>query len=67
MFEYKNFLISKIKFIHFVREIMQKYLNENLCIQFVILNVLQKIIKMFFFSFFFNMCIIFSHYFTIAD
>ena len=30
MFEHKDFLISKMRFVHFVREIMQKYLNENL-------------------------------------
>ena len=67
MFEHEDFLISKIKFARFVREIMQKYSNENLRIQFAVLNVLQKIVKTFFSSLFFNMCIIFSHYFIIAD
>ena len=67
MSEHEDFLISKMKFAHLVRKIMQKYSNENLRIQSAVLNALQKIVKMFFFSFFFNMCIIFSHYFTIVD
>ena len=61
MFEHEDFLISKMKFIYLVREIMQKYLNENLRIQSAVLNVLQKIVKTFLSSFFFNMCIFFSH------
>ena len=56
-----------MRFVHFVREIMQKYSNENLRIQFAALNALQKVVKTFFSSFFFNMCIILSHYFIIAD
>ena len=36
-------------------------------IQFAALNVLQEIIKTFLSSFFFNIYIIFSHYFIIAD
>ena len=67
MFEHEDFLISKMRFICLVRKIMQKYSNENLRIQFAALNALQKIVKTFFSSFFFNMCIIFSHYFTIVD
>ena len=67
MFEYEDFLISKMKFARFVREIIQKYLNENLRIQSAVLNALQKIVKTFFSSLFFNICIIFSHYFTIVD
>ena len=67
MFEHENFLILKIKFVHLVQKIMQKYSNENLRIQSAALNVLQKIIKTFFSSFFFSMGIIFSHYFIIVD
>ena len=67
MSEHENFLISKMKFARLVRKIMQKYSNENLRIQSAVLNVLQKIVKTFLFSLFFNMCIIFSHYFTIVD
>ena len=67
MSEHEDFLISKIKFARFVREIMQKYLNENLRIQFAALNALQKIIKTFLSSLFFNMYIILSHYFIIVD
>ena len=67
MFEHENFLISKMKFARFVRKIMQKYLNENLRIQSAVLNALQKIVKTFLSSFFFNMCIIFLHYFIIID
>ena len=67
MSEHKNFLISKMKFVHLVRKIMQKYLNENLRIQSVVLNALQEIVKTFLSLFFFSMCIILSHYFTIAD
>ena len=67
MSEHEDFLISKMKFIHLVRKIMQKYSNEDLRIQFTALSALQKIMKTFFSLFFFNMCIIFSYYFTIVD
>ena len=67
MSEHENFLIPKMKFARLVRKIMQKYLNENLRIQSAVLNALQKIVKIFLSSFFFNMYIILSHYFTIAD
>ena len=67
MSEHEDFLISKMRFVRFVREIMQKYLNENLRIQSAVLSALQKTVKTFLSSLFFNMCIIFSHYFTIAD
>ena len=40
MFEHKNFLIFRIKFACLIREIMQKYFNENLRIQSAVLNVL---------------------------
>ena len=40
MLEHENFLISKRKFVYLICEIMYKYFNENLRIQFVILNVL---------------------------
>ena len=46
---------------------MQKYFNENLRIQFTALNILQEAVKTFFSSFFFSICIILSHYFTIVD
>ena len=67
MFEHENFLILKMKFACLVQKIMQKYLNEDLRIQFAILNVLQKIVKTFLFSLFFSMCIILSYYFIIID
>ena len=67
MFDHKNFLILKIRFIRLMLEIMQKYFNENLRIQFNVLNVLQKIVKIFLFFCFVNMCIILSHYFTIVN
>ena len=67
MFDHENFLISKMKFIHLMREIMQKYFNENLRIQFNALNVLQKIVKVFLLFIFVNICIILSHYFTIVN
>ena len=67
MSKHEDYLISKMRFVHFVRKIMQKYSNENLRIQSAALNALQEIMKMFFFSLFFNICIILSHYFTIAD
>ena len=63
MFNYKNFLILKRKFIHLMRKIIRKYFNKNLGIQFNVLNVLQKIVKIFFFSVFVNICIILSYYF----
>ena len=40
MFEYEDFLISKMKFARLVRKIMQKYLNENLRIQSAVLSTL---------------------------
>ena len=67
MSEHEDFLISKMRFARFVRKIMQKYSNGNLRIQFAALNALQKVVKTFLSSLFFNMCIIFSHYFTIID
>ena len=67
MFDHENFLILKMKFVRLMREVMQKYFNENLRIQFNVLNALQKIIKMFFFSVFVNICIILSHYFIIVN
>ena len=51
MFKHENFLISKMKFVRLIYKIMQKYFNENLRIQSAVLNVLQKIMKMFFFYF----------------
>ena len=65
--EHENFLISKIRFVRLIHEIMQKYFNGNLRIQFVVLNVLQEIMKTFLSLFFFSICIILSYYFIIAD
>ena len=67
IFNYENFLILKMRFVRLMRKIMQKYFNENLRIQFNVLSILQKIVKMFLFFIFVNMCIIFSHYFTIVN
>ena len=59
MFEHEDFLISKIRFARFIRKIMQKYSNENLRIQFVVLNALQEIVKTFFFFHFSSIYILF--------
>ena len=67
MFEHENFLISKMRFARLIQEIIQKYLNGNLRIQSAVLSALQETVKTFLSSFFFNMCIILSHYFIIAD
>ena len=67
IFDHENLLILKIKFVYLMQKIMQKYFNKNLRIQFNVLNVLQKIIKMFLSSVFVNIYIILSHYFTIVN
>ena len=67
MFDHENFLILKMRFVRLMQEIMQKYFNKNLRIQFNVLNVLQKIVKMFLFFVFVNMCIILLYYFTIVN
>ena len=67
MFDYKNFLISKTRFDHLIRKIMKQYFNDELKIQFIVLSALQKTVKIFFSLIFASMCIVLSHYHTIAD
>ena len=67
MSDYENFLISKTRFNRLMRKIMQQYFNDELKIQFIVLNALQKTVKTFLFLIFTNMCIILLHYYINVD